>query len=509
MAKQPPYEEMDQQWGDAPLPDSDQAWQKMKTMLDKEDEKKRRFFPFFFLNSCAGWSLLLVATLGFGVWFFVSQNKKSHEIAAIEKPVGKVNVQEQRQSNTEKRTTAESGHATIENPKTNNTKNKPAPGTTVNATASSNENEVETTSSTETSLKNRVTTELAATRKHKSTERDVANVKEQKAKTKSTKTDVKRRNEESVAVVKHVQQDELINKLTAKSSDVALKNKTEKDNNKTSTESKPRTPLSVKDVAEVKHADAKPVEKKDSVKQTRTDKANDKTETAKQQNKQKEEASFSIGLGIHHLIPTGQFNYVENYNGNKNILSEHIPSVYMEARKGKMSAQLEARFAAPQLIKDFSYSENMTYDTVNNKLLTKEYHLRKAYYHQVSLSFNYEVLPHLSVGMGGMYSVFYRAVVQQELRTKDLQSGSESATFQNIQVPQFSDSFFFKTQMQVLFQTAYEWKRWSLGLRYKKDLEPFIKYTTPDGVLKEEKNGVLEAIVKWQIWKQKKRPKIK
>jgi hypothetical protein len=63
----------------------------------------------------------------------------------------------------------------------------------------------------------------------------------------------------------------------------------------------------------------------------------------------------------------------------------------------------------------------------------------------------------------------------------------------------YNDSFLYNSTAGVLLQTDYHWKRVSFGLRYTRNLQPFIKYTKPDGAVLEEKNGVLQAVLRLRL----------
>src|SRR5687768_771222 len=63
----------DEQWDDLPLPDSDQAWQKMELLLEKE-EKRRRVIPFWFWRYAA--PALLMVGLAVGLWLWIDGDQK-------------------------------------------------------------------------------------------------------------------------------------------------------------------------------------------------------------------------------------------------------------------------------------------------------------------------------------------------------------------------------------------------------------------------------------------------
>src|SRR5688572_11284159 len=68
-----PYEEsLEQQLKDLPLPDEEQSWQKMKALLEDDDDD--RIIPPIFLKGCMGWGLLLFVVL-LAIWLIVGPEK--------------------------------------------------------------------------------------------------------------------------------------------------------------------------------------------------------------------------------------------------------------------------------------------------------------------------------------------------------------------------------------------------------------------------------------------------
>jgi hypothetical protein len=82
----------------------------------------------------------------------------------------------------------------------------------------------------------------------------------------------------------------------------------------------------------------------------------------------------------------------------------------------------------------------------------------------------------------------------------NVQTRATSSVKEIIPVRQFTDSFLYKTQVHVLMQADYQWKKFSFGLRYTKDVQPYIRYTRPDGTVDEEKNQSLQLIVRYRLF---------
>jgi hypothetical protein len=226
-------------------------------------------------------------------------------------------------------------------------------------------------------------------------------------------------------------------------------------------------------------------------------------EEEKKKQQKKKPFYVTAGLGLQQQIPVGgQDAFPYNYYGRKGSLSDYIPSAYVRLHKeNKWFIQAEFRYGAPQSVKDFSYSRQTVYDTSTQSLATTSLYLRKTYYHQIPLSFNYYVRPNWSVGVGGVYSRFYGAVTEEEVKSRNVFTQAEKISKRIVQIPEYNDSFLYKTQVHFLIQTDYQWKRFSFGLRYKKDIQPYIKYTQPDGRVDVKKNQSLEAIIRFRIFR--------
>ena len=217
---------------------------------------------------------------------------------------------------------------------------------------------------------------------------------------------------------------------------------------------------------------------------------------------------LSAGIGLQQQIPiAGAQATPYNYYGRKGSLADYIPSVYLRLhREERWFIQGEFRYGAPQLVKEFTYSTQSRNDSGQTRVLTTSLRLKKTFYHQLPLSFNYYVLPNWSVGTGIMYSRFRGAITEQQVSRNDLITQRDTILVKRvIKVPASSDSFFTRSQVNILFQTEYTWRRLSLSLRYTKGLQPFIRYTDPGGQQREQKAQSFEALLRFRLWRSKKK----
>jgi hypothetical protein len=208
---------------------------------------------------------------------------------------------------------------------------------------------------------------------------------------------------------------------------------------------------------------------------------------------------------LQQQIPlAGQTAAPYNYYGRRGSISDYVPSVYLRLhRENKWFIQGEFRYGAPQSVKELAYEENSVTDTSGTRITITTLILKKTFYHQLPLSFNYQILPGLTIGAGGIYSRFYRAVIEEEVKQKN----NQTVTVLNKEIiPVFrNDSlqYFTSSQIHFLAQATYQWKKFSFGLTYTKGLQPFIRYTDPNGILLEEKNHSLQFAIKYRFWKSR------
>lgn len=221
----------------------------------------------------------------------------------------------------------------------------------------------------------------------------------------------------------------------------------------------------------------------------------------------KQHRSFFIqaGAGVQQQIPLGgQKRVAFNLNGRKNPLSDYIPSFFVRLEKERRwYVQAEFSYASPKLVKGFSYSRQTRTDsafrTVTTNLL-----LKKVFYRELPLSFNYYLRPNWSAGLGATYSWFHGAITEKQTATRDPQTQAGAVDKQIVPIEHYTDSFLYRSHSYLLLQTNYQWQNLSLGLRFSGDMQPYIKYTLPDGAVTDKRNWSLELLLRLGLWKSRK-----
>jgi hypothetical protein len=227
---------------------------------------------------------------------------------------------------------------------------------------------------------------------------------------------------------------------------------------------------------------------------------------SKQTNQLRRQWFVTGGLGMQQQIPiAGQAVVPYSYYGTRGTLPDYLPHIYVQLQKEKKwFVEGDFRFGVAQAVDEFSYSQKTTYDPASMNLTVTTMRLKKTYYHELSSSFNYFLLPNLYVGTGGMYSRFHGAITEQETNTSNVLTLGSKSVKQIIPVKHFTDSFLYKNQWRVLMQVGYQWKKFSFSLRYTKDIQPYIKYTRPDGTVTDEKNQSLQFLLRYKLWQSRR-----
>jgi hypothetical protein len=216
---------------------------------------------------------------------------------------------------------------------------------------------------------------------------------------------------------------------------------------------------------------------------------------------------FGAGLGIHQLLPVaGQKSNPYNSLGRKSSLAEYIPSAFVRMYKDKKwFIQSEFRYGAPQYTKEISFIQGKIIDTFGPSVTSSSSRLKKTFYHQLPVSFNYFVLPGFSIGAGATFNKFSSALVQQDVRRTNIITQRDSLISTGLISQKKADSNFITSYMQALIETQYRWKRFSGGARYSFGLQPYLKFKLSGGEQRKERNSSLQLFIRYELWLSGKR----
>ncbi|MEJ7588387.1 MAG: hypothetical protein WKI04_12570 [Ferruginibacter sp.] len=215
---------------------------------------------------------------------------------------------------------------------------------------------------------------------------------------------------------------------------------------------------------------------------------------------------FSAGLGLHQLLPlAGQKANPYNSLGRKNSWGDYIPSIYLRMYKDKKwFVQSEFRYGAPQYTKEILFTQKKITDSLTSSISITSNIIKKTFYHQLPLSFNYFLLPGFSVGAGVTFNKFKSALVQQDVHRTRL-SGVDTQKTSGLVNWKKGDSNFVTTYIQGLTELQYQWKRLSAGARYSFGLQPYLKFQLPRGEQRKEKNTSLQLFIRYELWRSVKK----
>lgn len=441
-----------------PLPDEEQSWQKMKQLLDEED--KDRVPPPVWFRNCAGW-IVLLGLLGILWIIFLEKGER-------EKGIGR---KELRQKDSLPVPASHSNQPALPGVKE---PDKPLPG----------QEQIIEEPVKEVERIDRIPAPITASPVTKNTAKNTSVLP--------------RREQQSLVPVETKQKKN--NKQPR-----ALKENKSADSGTVVKQPVPPPARAAQDSSIIVKA-TDPLKKEESLfPQAKTDSAQQRP-AVKNEEEKKKDYYFSAGLALQQQIPfAGQKANPYDRYGRKGSLADYIPSVYVRFHQDKKwFLQSEFRYGAPQSVKEIIYNSDSISDTGNVITTTTSFQLKKTFYHQLPLSFNYYVLPNWSVGAGLMYSRFQSAVSEETVRQRNNQLQRDSLLSRKLVYIKASDdsvSVFTSSQLHALIETQYQWKRFSLGLRYTQGLRPFIRYTGANGVLSEEKNKSLQIFLRYRLWK--------
>ena len=441
MRKRSPYE-MDQAFRDLPLPDEDVAWRKMKELLDK-DHSDPPVVPVLF-RSCFGWGITLM--IGVAVAWLLIRPEKSE--------------------------------------RTVHSRNEPSATNKTVQTKSAKENPVNAPTGSSITLGNDIVTKTVSISKHQNvvTIKTSASKEQQEILHQSLAKKNQLHQPQPMTAGQGVDNVGVDGKAT-------LNNLISSPKNMTDNFARPITALLGQ-----------------SLKSTPIVNTSDYLAGAKKINQKQRKLIVKVGLGLQQQIPiAGQVIAPYTYNGTKGSLPDYLPHIYVQMQKEKRwFLEGDFKFGMAQAVNEFSYSQETTYDASTLNLTVTAMSLMKTYYHDLSLSFNYYLLPNLSFGSGGIYSRFDGAVSEQEISTSNIPTQTTHSVKEIIPMKHFTDSFLYKNQLRILTQLGYQWKRLSFALRYTKDIQPYIKYTRPNGTVTEQKNQSLQFLLRYRIWQTRR-----
>lgn len=502
MAERLPYEEqLSRQWNDLPLPDENMAWADMMRRLDEDDDKPP---VAWWRRGCMLWSLLFIAAFVAGWLLLKPQNwfrKEKHK-----ETITTTGTQTRNDAPAEAVNTVNSSTQTEATPDNTGTSEKglPVQSTDTVNTAATDEKKIKEKKNNESFSNNNSPGPVKVNSKKTDAGKDIATLTTGGGKTKiKTKKPANKKSAEDTDTKKTKDRSEQVVPVTTTDTSAVTSSQpsVQKD-----TSAGRNNPVVKKETPAVSPGDSVKTNKK------LADLKKDSSDTVKKKDDKKGKTKspfiFSAGIALHQQLPIGG-QKLTPYNslGRKASLADYIPSVYLRLEKeSKWFLQSEFRYGAPQYTKEFVYRQSSVPDTGSNPVYNTNTSntLKKTFYHQLPLTFNYFIRPNWSVGAGMQWNKFVSAVSERQVSKKNNFTQVDSVVSKLIVKDDTAGSVFKKSYWQAVFETQYKWKRFSFGARYAFGLEPYIRFTLPGQGVRQERNHSLQLFIRYELWRQKK-----
>jgi hypothetical protein len=496
MSNRLPYKNnLAEQMENIPLPDMDMAWADMKRRLeDKKDDKV--IFPIW-LSGCAIWALVAgLLCVGCYFWYRNYSMEPNNKIAtdSLFTITKKISNQSDIQANNNNTIKVDSFKA-----------NK----NTINADSLTKS--INKISEFSTATKNMIFKKGVQSLKKESKPNTVNLSNKQRTKIKGKSkmrivypNEIKddTTNEAFVEKKKNkrvVNQQSKINISSPNAVEEAFVNEVEP----TSPEVKSFASIAKKDTSIIK---ADTTNKKSIEKST----TSDSTKPNKKVNKTNSKLFFNAGIAMQQQLPfNGEKLTAFNSLGRKGTLLDYIPSVYVRLEKHKKwFIQLEGKYGAPQYNKGLVYNSFSIPDTGFNPRFvnTTSVSLKKSFYHQVPLSFNYYLTPKWSIGTGLQWNKFVGAIAETDVVRKNNLTQTDSSINKFISLEKGdSTNVFAKSYFLGIIESQYKWRRFSFGAKYTFGLSPYIIFTLPGATEKKLSSKVTNVFIRYELWSSKKK----
>ncbi|MEO5893530.1 MAG: hypothetical protein ABIQ31_24970 [Ferruginibacter sp.] len=486
MSEHLPYEdELSKRLSDLPLPDEDMAWEDMKRRMEKEDDDGPIVPPL--LKGCGGYALLLLILVIAGL-FIIDPLKWFHDKDKKE------NIHTVTKNND-----SGIGHT--------NAGNKVIPPGSSNSKTASDEDTI-LTGKAIASFKPRGDTSFKINASSKNG--PVPDSKNKLAKNASLLKQIKRKNysfrqQNNNLIANNNHPRKPLKKIGGKLSTI-VSGYVQDDS--LTTASKNVNPIDEIITGQVNDTTIVVVKKKEAALDSIQKKKVDTTAAdakVKPGSSNPKRIYFSAGIAIHQLLPiAGQKSTPYNSLGRKSSLGDYIPSIYLRMYKDKRwFIQSEFRYGAPQYTKEIAFIQKKVIDSFTSSTTVSSSNVKKTFYHQLPVSFNYFVLPGLSMGAGFTFNKFKSAVVQADVYKINAAGSIDSLVSTALTSQKKADSNFVTTYFQALVEMQYQWKRFSLGARYSFGLQPYLKFQLPGGEQRTERNTSLQLFIRYELWKSK------
>lgn len=220
---------------------------------------------------------------------------------------------------------------------------------------------------------------------------------------------------------------------------------------------------------------------------------------------------LTAGIGLNQFFPVGpQASSNINSSGTNGTITDYLPVPqvrYFFSRK--LYVEMEAQFNTPQYTsKNLLASQQVTPDSATGGQQSSSVYIKKLFYFNLPVSVHYSPVKGLYVGAGLEYAKLTNGVADfsQGARFSNSMGGFYDTVLTSKIVSFKGDSIYQKLrthEWRLLGDVDYQWKGFTLGLRYNWALNKFINLQVSGTQVTQARNSSLQLYLRYTIWRQR------
>ena len=227
-----------------------------------------------------------------------------------------------------------------------------------------------------------------------------------------------------------------------------------------------------------------------------------------------DEKGFLFAVGINHFFPVSNQKKINvKSNGTSSGIIDYIPVPVVRYYFHKwLYVEAEAQFISPQYTKTLLASNSISMNP-SNQNISKSVFIKKLFYFNLPISIHYSPFKNVYFGAGIQYSMLTNGVALFEnsksytLSTQVLPLNDPlliSSEIGNLKkAPAYSE--LRTNEFRFLFDINYQWKPFTIGLRYDHAFTNFINAQISNTVITRAYNASLELNLRYTLWDHRKK----
>lgn len=215
-----------------------------------------------------------------------------------------------------------------------------------------------------------------------------------------------------------------------------------------------------------------------------------------------------LAIGLNQFFPIGgQQSSSYNSSGTTGVLADYIPVPQVRYHLNKkLYVQLEAQFNAPQYTRQILAQQYLGDSLPQRPRIQHSVYIKKLFYFNLPFSVHYSPAKNLYLGAGLQFSQLKNAVglFEDKRQNSSIADTGNMSKFKTLK----SDSVYdlLKTnEWRFLADANYQWKRFTLGLRYNQAFNYFINVRISNTQITQARNNSLQLYLRYDIWDGRKR----